>query len=175
MNHVGGLEQKRTGSVAATAAQRYLGEKIAKCAAAKKAGMPRPKPMPRREKTERTRPTRTEAEPIIRRRSPAATPITPISIATWISRTSPEVYHTRSPTFTIRTDYFNPRQAENFAIGMNLSLFGIGAVLQADMKAFVKLRDETRSGRLVQQRRSRSATASWPWRKATPRPWTWWT
>src|SRR5690606_21672273 len=25
------------------------------------------------------------------------------------------------------TDYFNPRQAENFAIGMNLTLYGIGA------------------------------------------------
>jgi carboxyl-terminal processing protease len=30
------------------------------------------------------------------------------------------------------TDYMGPPQAENFAIGMNLSLFGIGAVLQSD-------------------------------------------
>lgn len=30
------------------------------------------------------------------------------------------------------TDYFNPRQAEDFSIGMNLSLFGIGAVLTAE-------------------------------------------
>jgi len=29
------------------------------------------------------------------------------------------------------SDYFNPRQAENFAIGMNLSLFGIGAELRS--------------------------------------------
>ena len=37
------------------------------------------------------------------------------------------------------TDYFNPRQAENFAIGMNLSLFGIGAVLQSDMEGYCKI------------------------------------
>ncbi len=30
------------------------------------------------------------------------------------------------------SDYFNPRQAENFAIGMNLSLFGIGAELRSE-------------------------------------------
>jgi carboxyl-terminal processing protease len=30
------------------------------------------------------------------------------------------------------SDYFNPRQAENFAIGMNLSLFGIGAELGSE-------------------------------------------
>jgi len=37
------------------------------------------------------------------------------------------------------TDYFNPRQAENFAIGMNLSLIGIGAVLQTDMEGYCKI------------------------------------
>lgn len=37
------------------------------------------------------------------------------------------------------TDYFNPRQADNFAIGMNLSLFGIGAVLQSDGEGYCKI------------------------------------
>ncbi len=39
------------------------------------------------------------------------------------------------------SDYFNPRQADNFAIGMNLSLFGIGAVLQADGEGYCKIAD----------------------------------
>jgi carboxyl-terminal processing protease len=37
------------------------------------------------------------------------------------------------------TDYMGPPQAENFAIGMNLSLFGIGAVLQSDGDGFCKI------------------------------------
>ena len=37
------------------------------------------------------------------------------------------------------SDYFNPRQAENFAIGMNLALFGIGAVLSTDMDGYCKI------------------------------------
>lgn len=39
------------------------------------------------------------------------------------------------------TDYFNPRQAENFAIGMNLTLYGIGAVLQSDMEGYCKIHE----------------------------------
>jgi carboxyl-terminal processing protease len=39
------------------------------------------------------------------------------------------------------SDYFNPRQAENFAIGMNLSLYGIGAVLTTDMDGYCKIQD----------------------------------
>ncbi|MFO1511328.1 MAG: carboxy terminal-processing peptidase [Verrucomicrobiota bacterium] len=37
------------------------------------------------------------------------------------------------------SDYFNPRQAENFAITMNLALFGIGAVLGTDMDGYCKI------------------------------------
>jgi carboxyl-terminal processing protease len=37
------------------------------------------------------------------------------------------------------SDYFNPRQAENFAIGMNLALFGIGAVLSTDIDGYCKI------------------------------------
>jgi carboxyl-terminal processing protease len=37
------------------------------------------------------------------------------------------------------TDYMGPPQAENFAIGMNLSLFGIGAVLQSDGDGYCKI------------------------------------
>ncbi len=37
------------------------------------------------------------------------------------------------------SDYFNPRQAENFAINMNLALFGIGAVLTTDMDGYCKI------------------------------------
>jgi len=39
------------------------------------------------------------------------------------------------------SDYFNPRQAENFAITMNLALFGIGAVLSTDMDGYCKIMD----------------------------------
>lgn len=39
------------------------------------------------------------------------------------------------------SDYFNPRQAENFAIGMNLSLCGIGAVLMTDMDGYCKIQE----------------------------------
>jgi carboxyl-terminal processing protease len=53
-----------------------------------------------------------------------------------------EVYLTSlAHVYDPHTDYFNPRQAENFAIGMNLSLFGIGAVLQADMEGYCKIAD----------------------------------
>jgi carboxyl-terminal processing protease len=37
------------------------------------------------------------------------------------------------------TDYMGPPQAENFAIGMNLALFGIGAVLSTDMDGYCKI------------------------------------
>ncbi len=44
-----------------------------------------------------------------------------------------EVYLTSlAHVYDPHTDYFNPRQAEDFSIGMNLSLFGIGAVLTAE-------------------------------------------
>ncbi len=51
-----------------------------------------------------------------------------------------EVYLTSlAHVYDPHTDYFNPRQAENFAIGMNLSLFGIGAVLQSDLEGYCKI------------------------------------
>jgi len=51
-----------------------------------------------------------------------------------------EIYLTSlAHVYDPHTDYFNPRQAENFAIGMNLSLFGIGAVLQSDMEGYCKI------------------------------------
>lgn len=44
-----------------------------------------------------------------------------------------EIYLTSlAHVYDPHTDYFNPRQAEDFSIGMNLSLFGIGAVLTPD-------------------------------------------
>ncbi len=44
-----------------------------------------------------------------------------------------EVYLTSlAHVYDPHTDYFNPRQAEDFSIGMNLALFGIGAVLTAE-------------------------------------------
>ncbi len=44
-----------------------------------------------------------------------------------------EIYLTSlAHVYDPHTDYFNPRQAEDFSIGMNLSLFGIGAVLTAE-------------------------------------------
>lgn len=51
-----------------------------------------------------------------------------------------EIYLTSlAHVYDPHSDYFNPRQAENFAIGMNLSLFGIGAVLQTDMEGYCKI------------------------------------
>jgi carboxyl-terminal processing protease len=53
-----------------------------------------------------------------------------------------EVYLTSlAHVYDPHTDYMGPPQAENFAIGMNLSLFGIGAVLQADMEGYCKIAD----------------------------------
>ena len=44
-----------------------------------------------------------------------------------------EIYLTSlAHVYDPHTDYFNPRQAEDFSIGMNLSLFGIGAVLSSE-------------------------------------------
>jgi carboxyl-terminal processing protease len=39
------------------------------------------------------------------------------------------------------SDYFNSRQAENFAIGMNLALFGIGALLTTDLDGYCKIQE----------------------------------
>ncbi len=51
-----------------------------------------------------------------------------------------EVYLTSlAHVYDPHTDYMGPPQAENFAIGMNLSLFGIGAVLQSDMEGYCKI------------------------------------
>lgn len=51
-----------------------------------------------------------------------------------------EVYLTAlAHVYDPHTDYMGPPQAENFAIGMNLSLFGIGAVLQSDMEGYCKI------------------------------------
>ncbi len=48
----------------------------------------------------------------------------------WESDDVLELYLTSlAHVYDPHSDYFNPRQAENFAIGMNLSLFGIGAEL----------------------------------------------
>lgn len=44
-----------------------------------------------------------------------------------------------SHVYDPHTDYMGPPQAENFAIGMNLSLFGIGAVLQSDGDGYCKI------------------------------------
>ena len=71
------------------------------------------------------------------------------------------------------SDYLGRAQMEEFAIGMNLSLFGIGA--------------ELRSGRLLQDspvaaadrrpraRSSTKTTASWRWRREINPRWTSWT
>lgn len=39
------------------------------------------------------------------------------------------------------SDYFNKAQADNFAIGMNNTLFGIGAVLTTDLDGFCKIQE----------------------------------
>ncbi len=50
----------------------------------------------------------------------------------WDSDDVLELYLTSlAHVYDPHSDYFNPRQAENFAIGMNLSLFGIGAELRS--------------------------------------------
>ena len=118
----------------------YLGEKIAKYAAAKKAERTSTKTnAPAVKKDEKDAPKKTEAEEIIE------------TLTRRYTRNSNfyrdmdqqdvlEVYLTSlAHVYDPHTDYFNPRQAENFAIGMNLSLFGIGAVLQADMEGFCKI------------------------------------
>lgn len=51
----------------------------------------------------------------------------------WDSDEVLELYLTSlAHVYDPHSDYFNPRQAENFAIGMNLSLFGIGAELGSE-------------------------------------------
>ena len=123
----------------------YLGEKIAKYAARKKAertaatSTTNTVAADATKKDDKVAPKKTEAEEIVE------------TLTRRYTRNSNfyrdmdqqdvlEVYLTSlAHVYDPHTDYFNPRQAENFAIGMNLSLFGIGAVLQSDMEGYCKI------------------------------------
>ena len=64
------------------------------------------------------------------------------------------------------SDYMGHMQAENFAIQMKLSLFGIGAVLTKD-KNYCKIL-ELKEGPAKKSGQISEATGLWPSRKATP-------
>ena len=73
------------------------------------------------------------------------------------------------------SDYFSAPHAQDFSIGMNLSLFGIGAQLTED-DGYCTIRSlvPRRAGE-QEQSRSMKKTASSPSRRAASRRWTWWT
>jgi carboxyl-terminal processing protease len=111
----------------------YLDEKLVKIAAKKKAAS----------NSKTNEPT---AKPVVARETKPKTPAEEIVetlnhryarnlrfFREWDSDDVLELYLTSlAHVYDPHSDYFNPRQAENFAIGMNLSLFGIGAELGSE-------------------------------------------
>lgn len=119
----------------------YLGEKVGKFAAkkkkerdeakAKEKNKPAAKP-DEDKKVEKDAPKKTEAEEIVETLTKRYNRISHF-YDEFDQDDVLEVYLTSlAHVYDPHTDYFNPRQAEDFSIGMNLSLFGIGAVLTSD-------------------------------------------
>ena len=119
----------------------YLGEKIGKFAAkkkkerdeseAKEKNKPAAKP-DEDKKADKDAPKKTEAEEIVETLTKRYNRISHF-YDEFDQDDVLEVYLTSlAHVYDPHTDYFNPRQAEDFSIGMNLSLFGIGAVLTSD-------------------------------------------
>ena len=83
-------------------------------------------------KVEKDAPKKTEAEEIVETLTKRYNRISHF-YAEWDQDDVLEIYLTSlAHVYDPHTDYFNPRQAEDFSIGMNLALFGIGAVLTAE-------------------------------------------
>lgn len=60
----------------------------------------------------------------------------------WDNEDVMQVYLTAlAHVYDPHSDYFNKAQADNFAIGMNNTLFGIGAVLTTDLDGFCKIQE----------------------------------
>ena len=126
----------------------YLGEKIAKYAAKKKTerdeaeAKTKKKPTAKPDevtKVEKDTPKKTEAEEIVETLSRRYNRISHF-YQEFDQDDVLEVYLTSlAHVYDPHTDYFNPRQAEDFSIGMNLSLFGIGAVLTSDQDGYCKI------------------------------------
>ena len=120
----------------------YLGEKVGKLAAKKKkerdeaeAKEKKKKPTVKSDETkkiEKDAPKKTEAEEIVETLAKRYNRIGHF-YGEFDQDDVLEVYLTSlAHVYDPHTDYFNPRQAEDFSIGMNLALFGIGAVLTAE-------------------------------------------
>ncbi len=60
----------------------------------------------------------------------------------WDNNDVMQVYLTAlAHVYDPHSDYFNPAQADNFAIGMNNALIGIGAVLTTDLDGYCKIQE----------------------------------
>lgn len=121
----------------------YLGEKVAKYAAKQKAEHAAASGKTNAptvvESSSKTGPEKTEAEEIVETLSRRYTRNSNF-YRDMDEQDVLEVYLTSlAHVYDPHTDYMGPPQAENFAIGMNLSLFGIGAVLQSDMEGYCKI------------------------------------
>lgn len=126
----------------------YLGEKIAKYAAKKKAEKDATEGKTKKADTEKKdadkgidkdSPPKTEAEEIVETLTRRYNRIS-YFYQEFDQDDVLEAYLTSlSHVYDPHTDYFNPRQAEDFSIGMNLSLFGIGAVLTSDQDGYCKI------------------------------------
>lgn len=119
----------------------YLGEKVGKFAAKKKKerdeaeAKERKKPAAKpdeEKKVEKDAPKKTEEEEIVETLTKRYNRISHY-YGEFDQDDVLEVYLTSlAHVYDPHTDYFNPRQAEDFSIGMNLALFGIGAVLTSE-------------------------------------------
>lgn len=115
----------------------YLEEKLVKIAAKKKAvrtatttktNEPAAKPAPAANETKTKTPEQEIVETLNQRYARNLR-----FFREWEADEVLELYLTSlAHVYDPHSDYFNPRQAENFAIGMNLSLFGIGAELRSE-------------------------------------------
>jgi len=72
------------------------------------------------------------------------------------------------------SDYFNRSQLDSFEIGMNLSLFGIGAELTAE-DGYCTIHRYSREGQPLKAIRLRKTTGLSRWPRAISRRLTWWT
>jgi C-terminal processing protease CtpA/Prc len=86
-----------------------------------------------------------------------------------------EVYLTSlAHVYDPHTDYNGAPQAENFAIGMNLSLFGIGAVLQSDMEGYCKIA-ELKPGPAMNSKKIKVGDRIVAVAQSNTPRWMWWT
>ena len=111
----------------------YLDEKLVKIAAKKKAASTTKTNEPAAKPTDSKEPKpKTDAEDIVETLNHRYARNLRF-FREWDSDDVLELYLTSlAHVYDPHSDYFNPRQAENFAIGMNLSLFGIGAELGSE-------------------------------------------